>query len=321
MKTMSLIPLIAILCVVILAPCHACAQLNGFGTGDATAYTHKPAYPNSMTTAYKQEKKDHFTIFYWNMGLFIFTKTKGKFTIGFPYERRDSSEHITQQNYTSDREDPFSKNAVMIDLINVAHSSIKNFYTVGAGLVPNYDGYYIDMGYGYNFYAPRFNGDIRNNSFILRPSFSLCYFNVSKKFDNIYNNQQDLKILGYYAYSHYVIHPLGGDYTETSEYVKVKFIQATISAVPGITISSNPFRKKFNYGLTCSWFIPAISKSGLLLIQKATDHNGEALNNDYSNIPLHHTDVTATLDDKKLTKSPYSFGGFYAGINFGVRLK
>src|SRR5689334_20275358 len=139
-------------CLMIFSSYHSYAQLAGDMKTDVLAGLRQSSLYNEETSGKK--KKEGFWMIHWNVGYFMFEKDKGEFAVDFPYRSKDvSTGVITQQDYQSSHQDPFGKSTFLIDVISMAYSTSRNFYTGGFGFVANYDARYFNFCYGYNFFV------------------------------------------------------------------------------------------------------------------------------------------------------------------------
>lgn len=275
--------------------------------------------------------KDRHLIFSFNMGALFIQKTRGLLSIAFPYASKDvSSAAITQGKFAGSLQDPFHTNAFLMDVLAFEVTSKRHSIETRFGIIPNYmennndanREIYFEGGYAHIF--PVYLGRSRKTPSIqIKAGLDLFFMEFLKELGTIDNRDKDLYLVGDTASSTYTTYTLTASHHSVAhihqaDHLYVGFAHNSLDLVPGIRITTNPAGHHFCWAILASWFVPLVERGGLFLKQMPEKDGDPGNDVQHGFVSLSNKNITASLDNTPITKSPYSFGRLYIGASVGV---
>jgi hypothetical protein len=276
-----------------------------------------PLLSQTKTDSVRREKNRHF-ILSWSTGMLFIHKKPGRLGINFPY---NSSNLPSAGQFKSSLGNPFSQDLLLQDLLNVEFYSVHHSIDFHFGLLPNDDhrnssysaAYFIAGGYAHDFLLLR--------CVLIKTGLDLSFYQFSRGLGSIDNRNADISVLGYDSGPSFMVTSTVGrsSYTSTytTDHLAVDFTQNVLALVPSIRITSSTSHRLY-WAVQASWFLPLIDKGGLSLTQFDDAGNRHSFNSLFALIGLDQPGITATLNGRPVSDSPYSFGGLYLGATMGV---
>lgn len=282
------------------------------------------AQSSSHRSRNRHEKPvDSYSIFYEDAGLLFPENKKGTFDIRFPYISKNFSTHTVSQNtFHSIKTNLFTSNIMSQGFFCCEYGKKNHFFNYQGGALADYSrshsgGYYLSMSYGRNFYLGGSNTKLESRKFVIKPSLNLRLYHMSESLGYLDNENTEIDILGCAANPTFQHHTKSTSYTVNSKSLEISYNQTEVCLVPQISITNNPFKNRFFWGLNFSCNI-AIDNRGFLA---PTQHDEKNYDTNYiGDIGLQTKNLNASFNNNTVTKTPFNFGNFNVSVSVGFRL-
>lgn len=252
---------------------------------------------------------------------FLFSANKnGSLQISFPYSVTNAGGLRYDSIFNSKSIQPYKQLKAFISPLYLEVGSLKNFFTAQflVSIIGSAAGYNYTLGYGRSFYFNRHFAErksIISNSVVIKTFIRISYTNYKGYgdgspfyFGNIDNTNKYIDVLGNIAAPTY---SSSGRYVHTydAKTLDVIFAQNEWAVIPGISISSNPYKHYFFLELEMGYNLVLHELGAIILTQDNF--------NKIKTLSLRDSRISVIYNNARVKATPYIIDGLCLGVKAG----
>ena len=293
----------------------------------ANLFSAYSAHAQLTVDSSRLNKYFHYSSFTLSMGAAaqFFGHSNGLLSVSFPYVVTDSSGISTNNVFSAQKSKIYNGLKLYWFPIMVEIGRLHHFLDVGVswstveGEFTN--GVDFTAGYGFIWYVDdrhRSRGSVHPQRFAIKAALQVTYStdasgSSSEELGSIDNTNKTVYLLGHTAGPTFTTQATRSTPAKTYEAstLIVSYSQREFSLLPRISIANNPYRSYLRWELMIGYNFPWYDRGGIFLQQQSNDEYqglGGAVN-------INNPAITASYNNKPITKAPYRFGGLYTSLS------